>query len=401
MIKVAFIGTKNYPIPNLRGGAIETLVTAIIDENERKKQLDITVFTIDCDGIDEYITKYKNTRFEKIYAPNMLIKTEIMIWRLIRKISNYRIPYKAAHMTMVNRKLRNEHYDVIVYENEFIDMMQSRKFKNTRNVMHIHADYITPDMQGIKWAFRYCDCIVGVSDFITKKMEKIPYLAGKGITLKNAIDLSAFSVSFSQTIIHELRNTLGFSDNDTICLFCGRLSAEKGCLELIKAIRQIPNVKLLIIGGENFSSNKITKYVEQLHNEAEAIKERVVFTGHINHSELNKYLAIADIGVVPSICNEAAGLTVLEFRASRLPTIVTKAGGIPEYCDTNTSLFVELNDDYVINLSKAINIMINDKELFDQMKTNSQINLEAYGYEQYYNNFVQIMKKMYFQNKQM
>ena len=35
MLKVAFIGDVLFPIPDIKGGAISTLVTGIINENEK------------------------------------------------------------------------------------------------------------------------------------------------------------------------------------------------------------------------------------------------------------------------------------------------------------------------------------------------------------------------------
>lgn len=176
MIKVAFIGTKNFPIPNIRGGAIETLVTGIIDENEKKNQLDLSVFTIESDGLDEYVKRYQHTRFFKIDSPNLWLRMKIFVWRALRRLTNYRIPYKDYFMMSVNRLLKQNHFDIIIYENEATDMMQAKRYKGTKNLMHIHADYITADMPGVRWLCQHCDYVIGVSDFITNRMEKIPYL---------------------------------------------------------------------------------------------------------------------------------------------------------------------------------------------------------------------------------
>lgn len=51
MLKVAFIGDVLFPIPDIKGGAISTLVTGIINENEKHPELDITVFSADCDMV--------------------------------------------------------------------------------------------------------------------------------------------------------------------------------------------------------------------------------------------------------------------------------------------------------------------------------------------------------------
>lgn len=397
MIKVAFIGTKNFPIPNIRGGAIETLVTGILNENEKKHLLDLSVFTIDSKGLDDCIKRYKYTKFFKINRPNHWLKIKVFMWRAIRRLTRYRIPYKDYFMMSVNRILKQEHFDIIVYENEATDMMQAKRYKDTKNMMHIHADYITVDMSGVKWLCRYCDCVVGVSDFITNRMEEIPYLKNKGRTLKNAIDLTCFSEKIDDEVTVNLRETLGLSRDDIVVLYCGRLSKEKGCIELIRAVERVPYVKLVIIGGENFSSNKKTEYVKQLIEESKKIESRIVFTGHVNHSDVGKYYAIADIGVVPSICYEAASLTVLEYRASGLPTIASRMGGIPEYCNDTTTLLIEYNDTFVENLSSAIQKLADDKELRSQLSRNSRNGLKEYGYDVYYDNFVQLIKEIYYE----
>ncbi len=397
MIKVAFIGTKNFPIPNIRGGAIETLVTGIIDENEKKNQLDLSVFTIESDGLDEYVKRYQHTRFFKIDSPNLWLRMKIFVWRALRRLTNYRIPYKDYFMMSVNRLLKQNHFDIIIYENEATDMMQAKRYKGTKNLMHIHADYITADMPGVRWLCQHCDYVIGVSDFITNRMEKIPYLEGKGRTLKNAIDLTSFSEDINDEITTEFRESLGLSKDDIVVLYCGRLSKEKGCLELIKAVERVPHVKLVVVGGDNFSSNKRTEYVEQLLAEAKTIGDRIVFTGHVNHSDVGKYYAAADIGVVPSICYEAASLTILEYRASGLPTIASRMGGIPEYCNDNTTLLVEYNNTFIENLAIAIQKLVDSKELRSRLSNSSHMGLKEYGYDAYFDNFVQLINEIYYE----
>lgn len=399
MIKVAFIGTKNFPIPNIRGGAIETLITGILDENEKKHQLDLTVFTIESEGLDDYIKKYHYTKFSIIKNPSTWLKTMTFMRRMLRKLTDYRVHYKSSFMTYVNRIMNQDHFDVVVYENEAADMMQARRYKDTKNVMHIHADYITADMPGVELLCQHCDCVVGVSDFIRNKMEEISYLKGRGRTLKNAIDLTLFSEKASDETIKGIRQTLGLSNDDIVVLYCGRLSKEKGCLELIKAVEKVPNVKLLVIGGENFDSNKKTKYVGELLKEAKKIEERIVFTGYVSHDEVKKYYATADIGVVPSICNEAASLTLLEYRASGLPTIASRMGGIPEYCNDNTTILVEYNDAFIENLAIAVQKLAEDKKLRNRLSSYARVGLEDYGYTAYYDNFVELMKNLSHEHK--
>lgn len=391
MLKVAFIGDTRFPIPAVCGGAISTLVTGIIDKNEVYHDIDLTVFSANWDGLYKLHERYQYTQFFRIGNPDYLTKMKVFLWRIMRRLTHYHIPYKNSFMIMVNHILANQKFDVIVYENSALEMMQARRYKNTKNVIHIHADYINSEMNGVKDLCRYCDCVVGVSDFITSKMDEIPALKGKGRTLKNAIDLSAFSRHISDNETCELKNKLGFDENDFVVLFCGRLSKEKGCLELIKAVALVPNITLLVVGGENFSSNARTEYIEQLYEEAEKIKGKIVFTGYISHAEVGSYYDLADVAVLPSICNEAAPLTLLEYRAAGLPTVASKMGGIPEYCDDKTTILVEYNDCFVENLAEAIKLLKDDENLRNRMAEAASRDLDQFGYETYYENFVKMM----------
>ena len=46
MLRVCLILPKGLPVPNTKGGAIESLVTDLINQNEIEKKLDITVYSI-------------------------------------------------------------------------------------------------------------------------------------------------------------------------------------------------------------------------------------------------------------------------------------------------------------------------------------------------------------------
>ena len=63
-MKVAIVSTMNLPTPAVRGGAVETLTTYIVEENEKKQKLDIDLYTMYDYKID--VDKYKNTKIIQI-----------------------------------------------------------------------------------------------------------------------------------------------------------------------------------------------------------------------------------------------------------------------------------------------------------------------------------------------
>lgn len=106
-------------------------------------------------------------------------------------------------------------------------------------------------------------------------------------------------------------------------LYVGRLSKEKGVPTLLKAMTQLPDVPLRIVGDgperlacENFvSGNKLVN---------------VRFEGYKSGAELAELYRNARFLVLPSECNENAPMTVLEAFAYGKPAIGSDLGGIPE-----------------------------------------------------------------------
>ena len=146
------------------------------------------------------------------------------------------------------------------------------------------------------------------------------------------------------------------------------------------------------MGGTNFSSNKKTKYLQLLKEKSIESNGRIFFTGAVAHEEVVKYMVAADVAVVPSICNEACSLTMLEFRASRLPTIVTNIGGIPEFTNIKASLFVNYDENFVWNLTLAMKELLNDLELRKSLEYNSNKKMGQFYYQEFFNNFVEIIE---------
>jgi len=123
----------------------------------------------------------------------------------------------------------------------------------------------------------------------------------------------------------QARQYLGFS-NDKIILFVGRIDPLKGIDKLIKALpylRNIPGLRLLVIGGGEHSQYEI----EQLRKLACNLKiqNSVTFLGLVKHEQLPYFYSAADVCVVPSYY-ESFGLVALESLACGTPVVATDVG---------------------------------------------------------------------------
>ncbi len=99
------------------------------------------------------------------------------------------------------------------------------------------------------------------------------------------------------------------AEKNTIFLYVGRLSEEKGIKLFCDAISKL-NLKGCVIGDGNLLSDLKQKY------------PNIQFLGWMNHSNIEDYFKITRCLIFPSQWYETLGLTVLEANAVGLPCIV-------------------------------------------------------------------------------
>ena len=97
------------------------------------------------------------------------------------------------------------------------------------------------------------------------------------------------------------------------------------------------------------------------------------------HNEIEKYLCASDIGLVPSICNEAAGLSVVEFMARKNLVIASNRGGIKEYMNSQNILIdFDSTDELIDKMRKEMkNISVSLKERNDNLEFSKKFSKEA------------------------
>ena len=97
--------------------------------------------------------------------------------------------------------------------------------------------------------------------------------------------------------------------------------------------------------------------------------KKVIFTGNIPYSQIQKTYRDADIFINSSL-SEAYGMPILEARAVGLPVVASHVGGIPEIIKHGeTGLLVNPGNE--VNLSQAIIELLKDKELRENISQKS------------------------------
>ncbi|MHB8893952.1 MAG: glycosyltransferase [Candidatus Geothermincolia bacterium] len=110
-------------------------------------------------------------------------------------------------------------------------------------------------------------------------------------------------------------------------IFCGRLSAEKGVLDLVRAagiLRQRGVHFRLRLIGDGPERGAVERSVRD-----EGILDRVTMLGERPHSEIPALIAAADVLCLPSL-REGCPNVLIEALACGVPVVASAVGGVPE-----------------------------------------------------------------------
>jgi glycosyltransferase involved in cell wall biosynthesis len=178
------------------------------------------------------------------------------------------------------------------------------------------------------------------------------------------VDLDRFNpVAWSAAQKEQLRGSLSCPPSAQILIFIGRITRDKGILELLSAFKGLQrdyDIDLLLVGPlDEECGGKPSIPVEQL-----LATPRVHHVGYSPTPE--NYLAIADILCLPSY-REGFGTVVIEAAAMEVPTIGTDINGLKDaVSDGETGLLVPPQDSAA--LCEAIKNLLDSPDLRQRMK---------------------------------
>lgn len=203
----------------------------------------------------------------------------------------------------------------------------------------------------------------------------------------------------SPALKDKLRSKFNIKKNDVVFTFIGRFASDKGLDRLLKSLKLLDsnlNFKCLVVGKnwlDSESENDYSKQLNQIYDSmSEELKHKIVFTGYIEHSDINNIYSISDCVIVPSR-NEAFGVVVLEAMVMGVPVLASNAGGLPEVIG-NSSILIENNQNFVEELSKIMTKIYFDPNLRKKISSLEIKQTKKFPTtkKQYFKNFCHIVK---------
>lgn len=156
------------------------------------------------------------------------------------------------------------------------------------------------------------------------------------------------------------RTKIGIDKESFVGVFVGEFSNRKGSERVIEAAKEIPELKLIMIGKGMLSESK-----------------QIIFHGVVPHDRIVDYLNAGDFFVLPTLA-EGCCNAIIEAMACGLPIISSNLPFNDDILNENYSIRVNPSD--ITQISSAINKM-RDVDLRKQMKKSVLDNAHQYTIE--------------------
>jgi len=337
--------------PNI--GGVEEHVRNISERLAKK--FDVSVFTTDPSGKlprQEVINGVKVRRF-KSWAPNEAyffsneLKKCLMknsdSFDIVHAHSYHAFPaLYAAQAKGVNKLIFTPHY-------------HGTGHSLFRSLLHIPYKFFFG-----KKIFEKADKVICVSNYEKDLvMQRFKIDEEKVVVIPNGINLEEFK---------NLKKKRKCGDCKTI-LYVGRLEKYKGVQYLIKALPELDNVVLEIVGKGPYKQS-LVRLTRKL-----GLENKVRFYQDLAKEELLQKYVDADLFVLLSE-HEAFGISVAEALASRTPCIVANTSALMEWVDNENCFGINYPidlDELVELIKRVINIRVKDLRLPTWDEVNNKI----------------------------
>ncbi len=182
-----------------------------------------------------------------------------------------------------------------------------------------------------KYIFKYtisrADKLFSTSKVMKTEIEK--YTTKKIFVIPFGIDVERFKPFEVEKV---------FNDDSLVIGTIKTLEKRYGIEFLIRAFANIkrknPNKIKLLICGKGTLLDELKNLTVEL-----GVQDDTIFTGYINHDQVQFYHNKLDIYVAPSL-EESFGVAVLEASACNKPVVVSNVGGLPEVVDNGITGFI-------------------------------------------------------------
>ncbi|WP_082800565.1 glycosyltransferase family 4 protein [Neptuniibacter pectenicola] len=229
---------------------------------------------------------------------------------------------------------------------------------------------------------KWCDKITALAatNILTDSQSQMEFIIKEGVTSEDklqiihqgsisGVDLDKFSPDAQQRCV--AREEIGVGSNDTLFLFLGRLTQDKGVLDLAVAFQQLAKVEndvfLAFIGPDE---DGLQQEILSICNDC---SDKIYFKGFTDKPQY--YFSAADVFVLPSY-REGFGTSVIEAAAMSVPCIGSNIYGLSDaIIDKETGVLFPCQD--TAELQHAMSRLAQNPDLRKTMGREARLRVQA------------------------
>ena len=170
--------------------------------------------------------------------------------------------------------------------------------------------------------------------------------------------------------------------HDRNVIYIGQLYPWKGVDVLVRALREISDTVLTIVGGLSYEEDiyRLKKLAKEI-----GVKDRVQFKGFVPHRYIKKYLNEADVGVIPLTDNVmsryfTSPLKMFEYMSAGVPIVASDLPTIREVLiDHKNAVLVKPGDSK--DLAQGINELLDNQEVANKLSQKAYEDVKQYSWD--------------------
>lgn len=224
------------------------------------------------------------------------------------------------------------------------------------------------------FALRRADQVTTICEGLRRDIIARGLSADKITVIPNAVDADAFQ--FGAEPDPALRTELGL-DGKTVLGFAGSFYGYEGLDLLVSALARLvaryPDIRLLLVGGG------VQEASLRRQAEAEGVADRVIFTGRVPHSRVQKYYELIDVLAYPRLPIRLTELVTplkpLEAMAQGRMFVASDVGGHRELVSHGETGFL-FKAGSVEALADAIAHVLDHRELWPAVRSRARAFVE-------------------------
>lgn len=347
------ICTEKLPVPPVRGGAIQTYITGIVDQLGKYHDVTVIGTTDPTLPADERVG---NVRYIRVNGQGVF----------------------EIYAEEIRQLLQTQTFDIIhVFNRPRLIPLIREICPRARLVLSMHNDMFDASKiarEEAVTAIQEVERIITVSDYVGSVIASLfPEAASKLRTIYSGVDLQTFVPWEQSQKARQVRQALRSQhqlDGKQVILFVGRLTPKKGADILVRAMNDLSkrhsNIALVLVGGSWYGVDKVSDYVAYVRSLADRSPIPVVTTGFVPAEQIHHWFWAGDIFVCPSQWEEPLARVHYEAMAAGLPFVTTKRGGNAEVIIGGNGLLVEQPED-PLAFSEKLHQLLSNRDLQRKM----------------------------------